>query len=236
MNCTKAYWMLQESLPRCSRQGQVPSVHKTDCSSPTCRQTGRERKLIPLNATGRNSFIFNSLHHFTKYKPTGSRATKPDTDMFSRASPRVFTPTVMPQTAEVMLLGNSTVLKVVRTPNALNSHQYPNFPAPSLNAQKYIITCDSCLPAAVTVNRRWRASEIWRHQQGSCRDNAIHLFSAGARFEFRARHRLFWFRCSWFSSFSPGECRHSFTRPLPSKSFSIHHSLIILLFHTLRAS
>jgi hypothetical protein len=49
----------------------------------TSGQREKERKVIRLNPSGRNSFIFNSLHHFAKYNLTGSGSTKPDTDMFS---------------------------------------------------------------------------------------------------------------------------------------------------------
>jgi hypothetical protein len=54
-----------------------------------------------------------------------------------------------------------------------------------------------------------------------------------ARFDSRPEHLLSWLRISWFSSGPPGKCRDGTSigpRPLPSKSFPVHHSSIILPF------
>jgi hypothetical protein len=65
------------------------------------------------------------------------------------------------------------------------------------------------------------------------RNQVGHLCSGGARFKFQSWHRLSCLRFLLFSSVPPGKCWYStmiMSSPLPSKSFPICHSPMILSF------
>jgi hypothetical protein len=64
-----------------------------------------------------------------------------------------------------------------------------------------------------------------------CSGNSQNMYSEGALFEYRPKHRVTWF-CSWFSSVPPVKCLDTISfRSQPSlfKSFSIHYSSVIPL-------
>jgi hypothetical protein len=67
------------------------------------------------------------------------------------------------------------------------------------------------------------------HRPSRCSDKTLNLYSEGAWFEYRSRHRVAWF-CSWFSSVPPVNCRETtsfMSRTSPFKSFSVHYSSVI---------